>query len=149
MKVTFMICMYSGNRNPETELTEEQGQKIVELVSKLNKKCDEPPLWGLGSLGPESYVIVWGNGGSPFDIPSMNLIYLKIDQNGCTCIWYNIEENHIGEKYIKIDYKDTVGLWEYLNPIGIKLLDKHQRDAQEVMDEYNEKMFRVFQQEKV
>jgi len=156
MKWMFSINLTSGAQPPECELTTEQFEKINELVNKLGSEPYSQngtiPLWGLGTLGPESYSVYlfdekavgnpnWLAEMEPYTGPWM---MVQAQKAGGPVQVYRQEENFGG-----INLKDTVGLWEYLHTIGKPLFERHLRDLGEAINDYCENLFRIPSQEKV
>jgi hypothetical protein len=112
--------MYSGMENPQRELTEEEINKVKELVSKLETPYTGPTYERLGFSG--------------FSV-SDGENWLVNSHFTCWCsVWDKQELKH---------YEDTVGLIAYLEEILTPMVEKHYKDAQEIMSTYYEDLFRV------
>ena len=145
----FSLLMYSGLNNPQIILTKEQGDKVIELCAQLDKPIDTPmrawPDWVNGEVGPTSYMIYWHDPEVSIldEVYSADLMGVHTLSSGRIRV-YRKQDNYFGKSF-----EDTIGLWEYLSPIGEKLIARHFRDAQEAMDDYYEKVLGVSQQTKI
>lgn len=119
---TLYISMTSGSRGPELELTDEQANHISELISELSVFWAESKFFGMG-LGPTNYIVSWGD-----------KYAFRVIPEGLVSIWSD------GAKDWQY-FKDTVGIWKYLEPIGTIALQEWKNDMQKQMDEFNEEMF--------
>src|ERR1700677_3688626 len=107
MTATGYANMYSGMKNPQRELTEEEINRIKELVSKLKL-----PYIGSTSerLGFSGFSVLDGEN------------WVVISHFTCWCsVW--------DERGLK-HYEDTVGLINYLEEILTPMVEKHHRDSQ-------------------
>src|SRR5277367_1300854 len=94
--------MYSGFRNPERELTEEEITKVKQLVSKLETPYIGPTHPKMGFSG---FIVSDGDN------------WLVNSNLTCWCsVWENQELKH---------YEDTVGLVGYLEEILTPMIDKY------------------------
>jgi hypothetical protein len=123
MIATGYAQMYSGMPNPERELTEEESNKVKELVSQLKVPYIGPKHSKLGFTG--------------FIISYKEENWCVISNFTCWCIVWSDQDQEL--KY----YEDTVGLIGYLEEILTPMVDKHLQDMQQVMTNYYEEMFRV------
>lgn len=124
MTVSFYISMTSGIRGPEAELTQEQSDKVSELVQQLTDEWVGDKPGGLGHLHATNYIVSGLNG-------LANSV--AVDAYGFTRVWENGSSDW---RY----FKDTVGLWAYLAPIGYAALRKWLDEAEKAHEEYYEKL---------
>lgn len=124
MTVSFYISMTSGIRGPEGELTEEQANKVTELIQQLTEEWVGQQPGGLSHLHATNYIV------SGLEGPALSV---AVDAYGFTRVWTNSNSDW---RY----YKDTVGLWAYLAPIGYSTLRKWLDEAEKAMKEYQEKL---------
>lgn len=122
---TFYILMTSGIEGPKCELTDEQSQKIEELVNQLEQPWVGSTNFGM-NLGPANYSVSdldkgWG---------------LRVLPEGFVTVWDPVDNDWH-------NFVDTVGLWVYLATIGSPTLQKWLAECQKQMDEYNEEMLRT------
>ena len=151
MKCKFSINMYSGMQPPECELNQQQIDHISKLVAKLNIPYRHlaPHPQGLAALSTDNYSVFWfdencfGNPDFIFQPFEGSWMGVQCQPGGAVHV-YRKEENFQG-----IDFKDTIGLWEYLATIGVPLLARYFRDMEEGKDEYYEKMLGVSSETKV
>lgn len=99
MKTTFYICMTSGVRGPELQLTDEQSQAILKIAEGLTKPWDGSKFAGLG-LGEDHFSVFWEEDDGQHH-------GLRTESSGYVSIWRKGDTDWI-------DYRDTVGLWTHL-----------------------------------
>lgn len=123
VKNTLYVCMTSGIRGPEIELTDEQVQEIINRISQLA----EPWVGSSHFGGPSSdhYMVH-----VPYAIPNG----VRTNAYGFVSVWKDI-----GKGADWINYKDTVGLWGYLAPIGSKAIIQWREEQERYSKEYAEK----------
>lgn len=102
MNPTFYICMTSGMRGPELELTDEQVAAIVKLAEGLTRPWDGFKLAGHG-LGPDHFAVSWED--------KDGYCGLWTESSGFVRFWKNGDSDWT-------QYKDTVGLWSHLSQYG-------------------------------
>ena len=99
MTATFYICMTSGIRGPELELTDEQVEPIVKLVESLTQPWDGSTLVRHRMPAPDHYAVSWKDGDTHCDLWTESSGFVRIYKKGDTD-W--------------TEYRDTVGLWAHL-----------------------------------
>jgi hypothetical protein len=138
MRATLCISMYSGVKNPEVELTEEQSQKMIELVDQLTQPFEgDEQFIGLSGLRTDSYIVFWKD-----DTDAPPFVALRAEPYGFVYLWRNNGD-------LGVALKDTAGLWNFLNPIGIQLYDEHCKDVAKTMAAHYEEMSRISGQTKI
>ena len=119
VKNTLYVNMTSGIRGPEIELTDEQVAKITELTNQLDQPWEGSSLFGMG-MGPDHYMV---------SFPLSNF-GVWTNSHGFVCKW---------EANDWVNYKDTVGLWGYLAPIGSRAIIQWREEQERYSKEYAEK----------
>lgn len=129
VKNTLYVCMTSGVKGPEIELTDEEVSKINELVSQLDTPWEGSNFFGMGLSSDHFMVNI---------ITSDYSIY--IDTNMCGYVKFSKLEPNIALSYSSLEeYKDTVGLWGYLAPIGQRAYLQWIEKQKQYSKEYAEK----------
>ena len=119
VKNTLHVCMTSGIRGPEIELTDEQVAKITELIAQLDQPWVGSAHFGMG-LGSDVYMVsIYPTGAG-----------LQTNAYGFVSKW---------EGNDWVNYKDTVGLWGYLAPIGSQAIIQWREEEERYSKEYAEK----------
>jgi len=105
MKVTASIKLYSGIRDPEQELTEEQSKEICHKLYDANQNSLKELL---PRLGPQGYMVVWHSKSSP-------------------TVWLHVHEGIIALHCSStVSYlRDTVGMETYLHNLLAEKLKQH------------------------
>jgi hypothetical protein len=118
MKPTACILMYSGMRNPEKELTEEEITTLRELVSKL-----EVPYPGQAHshLGFSGYAATLDN---------IHVI---------ASLWGHVRV--FNSEGLPTAYSDTTGVLAYLCKIMTPVMIKHNEDAAKAMKDWEASLF--------
>ena len=119
VKNTLYVCMTSGVQGPEIELTDEQVAKITQLTNQLDQPWEGSSHFGMG-MGPHVYMVsIYPTGAG-----------IRTNAYGFVSKW---EGNDL------VNYKDTVGLWGYLAPIGSKAILLWREEQERYSKEYAEK----------
>lgn len=123
MSTLFYICMTSGIRGPEGELTEELSKEISELVGELTEPWEGSKLEGRGlnALCSTHYAVSWLDKDAP-------IISLRTTANGYITVWKQGDTDWR-------EYKDTVGIWAKLAPTGSITLQKWHDDMKKTMED--------------
>jgi hypothetical protein len=123
VKTQFYICMTSGIRGPEGELSEELSKEISELAGRLTEPWDGSTLEGrrLGDLSPTHYAVSWLDKDSP-------VVSLRTTANGYVTVWRQGDTDWH-------EYKDTMGIWAKLAPTGSVILQKWYDDMRKAMED--------------
>lgn len=123
MSTLFYICMTSGIRGPEGELTEELSKEISELAGQLTEPWNGSKLEGRGlsALSPTHYAVSWLDKDAP-------IVSLRTTANGYITVWKQGDTDWH-------EYKDTVGIWAKLAPTGSATYQKWTDDMQKAMED--------------
>lgn len=128
MKSTFYICITSGMRGPELELTDEQVGAIVKLTEGLAQVWDGPKLAGHG-LGSDHYAVHWWDGEDPCG--------LMTESSGFVRLWKKGDVDWT-------QYRDTVGLWTHLAQYGAPAHQKWVEDIKKEAEAYQNDTSTIF-----
>lgn len=118
MTPTASIMMYSGMKNPEKELTEEEVQTLKDLVAGLETAY---PGQAHGHLGFSGYAA------------SFDDMHVIASMYGHVRVWDTTGK--------LTAYTDTTGVLAYLCKIMTPVMVKHQEDAKKAMDDYMANQF--------
>jgi hypothetical protein len=130
MKAQFYICMTSGTKGPEAQLTEELSKEIIDLALQLNKPWIGSKLATMGLFGSDHYIVVWEDKAAP-------VLGLRTLSSGYVSMWKQGDTDwHV--------YQDTVGLWARLAPTGSQAYQKWCEDINKAMDEYEKNSPDIF-----
>lgn len=127
MTATFYICMTSGMRGPELELTTEQVNLIVKLAEGLTQPWDGSKLAGHG-LGPDHYSVYWQDGEDHCSVMTESSGFVRLWKKGDTD-W--------------TQYKDTVGLWSHLSQYASPANQKRLEDMKKEVEAYESTIFKI------
>lgn len=128
-KNTLYVCMTSGIRGPEIELTDEEVAKINELVDKFDITWEGSNFFGMGLSSDHFMVHV---------VTPDYYFYLDTNMTGyvkCCKVNAGTEYSFALDK----EYKDTVGIWGYLAPIGQRAYFQWREEQERYSKEYAEK----------
>jgi hypothetical protein len=128
MTASFYICITSGMRGPELELTPEQIAAIVKLAEGLTQPWDGSTLAEHG-LGPDHFAVSWEDKDGYCGLWTESSGYVRLWKNGDTD-WTR--------------YKDTVGLWAHLAQFAGPANEKWQEDLKREMAAYQGYPFSIF-----
>lgn len=121
MKAVFYICITSGARGPELDLTEEQLKPILELSEGLTQPWDGSKFAGHG-LGADHYSVHWeDDDGTHYGLMTESSGFVRIWRKGDTD-W--------------TQYRDTVGLWAHLAQYGGPAHQQWIEDSRKQAEEY-------------
>ena len=129
MTTKFSICITSGIQGPESQLTEEQSQRVSELAGQLTEPWIGGRPLGVG-LSPDHFLVIWENDSAP-------ILGVRTTIRGYVSMWKQGDTDWH-------DFVDTVGLWSYLAPIGSTTYQNWMKEFQKETDvfcgfSYNEK----------
>ena len=128
MTTKLYVCMTSGIEGPEAELTEEQSQKIIELVGQLSQPWVGDAPIGM-NLSKDHFIVDWDDDNSLISA-------IRTDPSGYVNMWKRGDTDWH-------DFVDTVGLWSYLSPLGVDAHQKWVKQSSEAMEKFYEEMQRI------
>lgn len=129
IKDTLHVCITSGIKGPEIELTDEETSKIISLVNELDAPWTGSSFFGMG-LSPDHFLV-------HITTPTL-MVYLDTNMTGYVKLYKagpDAEYNMAFEQ----KYKDTVGLWGYLAPIAHRAYQQWIAEQERYSKEYAEK----------
>lgn len=119
VKNTLYVCMTSGVRGPEIELTDVQVQELVSRISELDKPWEGSAHFGMPSS--DHYMVH-----APFAIPNG----IRTNAFGFVSVWKDNDW---------VNYHDTAGVWGYLAPFASKAIILWREEQERYSKEYAEK----------
>lgn len=130
MATILNVCMYSGmcHLDPRVELTEEQSQKLLEMV----RGADEPASldrFGTGVLGPDAFAVSFiqfdrDNLFTPLDVDQYPDIITLYSYPGIMGLWRKEDGTYGDMKW----YKDSFGAHDFLTELAAPAIAKHHTD---------------------
>ena len=134
MKATFTISMYSGATPPETELTDAQSAKAMELawLAWLIGKPYESRFGYHSMPSTDHYMVMWAQRYlGPVNAPIRGF---RVHSDGFLHVYGDYHSEGV-------QIKDTTGLWGYLaKEVGASLLAKHIEEGNKQREEYYKKL---------